>query len=750
MRRITQILAGIALSGALAISAMAQTGQVGVALQSTHSNEASSKFDQYRSLPEGFVFSDLGLAFDGKLYFDLKGHNLGLQDQDAELTFGRYGLWRVEMGWNQTLRRYGSQAQSIFGTDAPGRFLIPDSVQAAAQPYIVTTAPPTGDNVAAFSALFGALYGQTPWREVGTERDLGTLSARCISLPGWTFDFSLRNENRDGTFPMINGFYHRYNNAAGDHNRNFNVELPAPVDYQTTDWTASVAYDHKIFGVALAYSDSQFRNDVNTLSWDHPWRLTDAVSTAGVIGGSSKGFLDWNPDNDARSLSLQTHLNLPLATRLTGSYIRGKMTQNQAFLPFSVNSQLRDATTGLYATDMALLPARSLNGEVVTTALSFDAVSTPVHPLTLHARYESYDYSNRTHELVMPGTSTYGDSYWVTRWGGSPIESHPNSYDRDRLSFDATWRVVKGLRLAAGFEREEWSRELRTVDETRENIHWVRIAANPVDWFEAKASYTWRKHRYEGGYHGHHEYAAFRMFDVADRNTRQWSLDLAFYPVQGLDINLYANSRNHDFVGTTYGLQYDKGYDLGAGATYSTGRYTVYGNLSRNRNSNFLQTLSKSDLNGSATYDVRNTWFSHLRDTVDVASLGCIVDVVANKATLEFHYSYQQGRGQRDDSNVATLRVDNAQAFPFPDTKDTNHVLEGKFTYVLNAKWSLGARLMYDSFDLNDYAVDRYGAFNPNLNDPSGRFQIHPQFLMNAKYGDYNGTVASVFARYTF
>ena len=746
MWRVTRTLLGLALAAAVVLPAAAQTGSAEAGVQFRNLNAASSRFEQYRSLPETFVFTDLGFQLDRSLYLDIAGRNLGLNDQDAALAFGKYGLWKVDAGWNQIIRRYTSNAQSLFGTTGDGRFFIADPVQATAQGYILPNR--SLDNVPAAAALFQSLYGATPWQGLQTVRHLGTLSATCTALRGWTFQLGLRNEDRDGEFPLINGFYDRYNTAAGDHNRNFNVELPAPIQFNTRDLRASVAYDQKWFGVSLAYDDSRFRNDVHAIYWDNPWRLASDPSASGVISGSSRGFLDFYPDNDANAFTAQFHVNLPFNTRIMGGTVWGKMTQNQPFLPFSVNPSLRNGATGLYATDPALLPAPSARAEVTTRSQDFEITSTPIQPLTLHARYESYDYNNHTPELVMPGTATYGDSFWATNWGGNPIESHPSAYRRDRKSFDLTWRIAKGYRVALGIEREEWERDLRRVAQTRENFRWIKLAMNPVDWFEMRAAYVWQEHRFDGAYESHHEYQALRNFDVANRDTRRWSLDLSFYPTSGLDMDLYANDTRNDFVDTSYGLQYDKTYEYGAGVTYSQKRWTLYGALSRSRNSTFLQSLSKSDLNGSGGYNTRNTWFSALEDTVDVASIGFTVDLVPRKASLEFYYAYQQGRGTRSDSNVAGILVDNAQAFVFPDTLDRSHLVEGKFTYALNDHWGLGARLLYDSFHLDDYAWNDYGPYNANLN--TARFQIHPQFLMNAKYGSYDAVVATLFARYRF
>jgi MtrB/PioB family decaheme-associated outer membrane protein len=720
---------------ALAVRVLAQEGSLEAAVQDRNLNSASSRFEQYQDHPDGFVFERLTFSLDKKVYLDLKGFDLGLDDQEAALQFGQRGSWKVAAGWNQTPRRYTYQGQTIFGTAGDGFFTISDPVRAYAE--TATQAQAT--------SLFNSLYAGTPGKRAQTRRDQGTLAFAYTSLPGFTFQADLRREKRHGDFPVANGFYRRYNGPNGDLFENIGVELPAPIAFTTTDVNVSAAYDHKWFGVRLGFSDSKFRNDVNALAWENPYRVSDGSGMA----MAANGFLDFYPDNDAHSWSFQWNVNLPFwETRLTGSQIWGRMEQNQRLLPFSVNTALVDTATGLHATDPALLPFPAYNGDVRTRAQSYQVTTSPIPQLTFRGRYEAYNYMNHSPYVQMPGTTTYGDSYWVTNWGGLPIENHPNAFSRKRPSVDMTWRIVKGYRFSAGWARETWDRTFRQVAETNETQRWLTFAMEPVEWFGMKVSTTWDEHRigYPGYDGGHHEYIKFRMFDVANRDTRVWSVETDFTPSSGWDIALYTHQVKNDYIQSEYGLQYNRGYDLGATVSWTKGSWTVFGSLSRDRNCSNLKSIAKSDLNGSGGANELNSWFSYLRDTVDVASVVFVSTLVPKKAALEFNYTYQVGRGVRHDSNGTGILVDNALAHPFPDTVNHDHLLQVKLDYSFTPQWAMGLKVTYDSFGLNDYGWDAYRAYNPNL----GPNTLYRQFLMNAKYGSYDGLVAALFASYKF
>ena len=63
-----------------------------------------SKFEEYRTIPESVVVPQLQLMIGGKkqdFYLNFDAGNVGRDDQNYRLRFGRYGLLDVELEWDQ-------------------------------------------------------------------------------------------------------------------------------------------------------------------------------------------------------------------------------------------------------------------------------------------------------------------------------------------------------------------------------------------------------------------------------------------------------------------------------------------------------------------------------------------------------------------------------------------------------------------------------------------------------------------------
>ena len=85
------------------------------------------------------------------------------------------------------------------------------------------------------------------------------------------------------------------------------TELPEPIDYDTTgaqlagEWNTG-----RPAASSFGYRYSKFENNISTLIWDNPFRITDATDPtaytapgAGSINGSASGFADLAASNRA-------------------------------------------------------------------------------------------------------------------------------------------------------------------------------------------------------------------------------------------------------------------------------------------------------------------------------------------------------------------------------------------------------------------------------------------------------------------
>ena len=103
------------------------------------------------------------------------------------------------------------------------------------------------------------------------------------------------------------------------------------------------------------------------------------------------------PDNEFHQLSLTGGYALPYKSRLTGMVSMGRMTQNQAYNPYTVNSNASPSA----------LPQTSLDGEVWLTNAQLKLTSRPINSLRLNAELRYNERDNKTRLRPM---TTY---YWT-------------------------------------------------------------------------------------------------------------------------------------------------------------------------------------------------------------------------------------------------------------------------------------------------------------------------------------------------
>jgi hypothetical protein len=84
------------------------------------------------------------------------------------------------------------------------------------------------------------------------------------------------------------------------------VETPEPIDYRTEEFGASAEYGQSWGLIRGAVRYNTFKNPINTLTFDNPFRVTDATDPSaytapgsGSIGGASRGRIDLSADNEA-------------------------------------------------------------------------------------------------------------------------------------------------------------------------------------------------------------------------------------------------------------------------------------------------------------------------------------------------------------------------------------------------------------------------------------------------------------------
>src|SRR5262249_1712515 len=149
-------------------------------------------------------------------------------------------------------------------------------------------------------SLYTAMTQTATTLDVRQRRDIVDLSVVFSASRNLDFKFHLVENIKKGQQPWAASF--GFSHA---------VELPAPIDHRTTDVRGIVEWGGERGTVRAGYDGSFFTNNIQTLVWDNPLRVTDQTySSAYTTGdGTSQGRESLWPDSSTNGVSATAAYN---------------------------------------------------------------------------------------------------------------------------------------------------------------------------------------------------------------------------------------------------------------------------------------------------------------------------------------------------------------------------------------------------------------------------------------------------------
>jgi len=573
-------------------------------------DRSSSQFNEYRDIVPGFFLQRgsvyLDDLFQKKYSLSCQTRDTLLKNSDYRCAIGRYGKFRFEFNWNDTPHDFTNTATTLFTESDPGVFTVPTperltlQTSAANTPSVLTGAQPLNMSVA---------------------RKLGSGVFTYTPTAHWTFLLQYSHESENG-FRPLGTTTNLYTNT---------MELPEPVKYDTNNARLGVEYGANRGGFQAGYSTSIFTNDIPALVWQNPFNTVDAP------GDSSGGRMSLYPDNSTQSVDFAGAFNLTKNTRLMASVTTEWMFQNDAFLPFTINS----AITGVPS-----LPASSLNGKKQTLAMNYTLTNRPISALELTARYRSYDYNNDTPSLLF---SDYVDTDY--RLQGLARQSVPYGYDSKDIELLAAWQFLKGQVVKVGYNFEILERQNRDVADTHENAGFANVNLSPQKWKWLSFRGSWKhadrapllyqlnQESYPLG--GNLQFQDMRNFDEAARNRDQGDALLQILAGDRLTFTAAYSTLQDRYPQSLYGM-----------LNYRTNAYN--GDLTYVLNSNISLFVNytvegdRSDQRSSQSDTSINDWASKISDAIQTVEGGISAIGVHNKLTMDVFYNLSYAKGKID------------------------------------------------------------------------------------------------------
>jgi len=363
-------------------------------------------------------------------YLEIIGRNLGLDNaREVQIKGGAQGNYGFIFEYDELSRLYSDSYQSPYGGMGTTQLIKPAGWDGTIDttPGGAINAPTLGTTVIT-TPMMTELAANMKRFNIETKRQTTGLSVNKHLPSGLEVYASFKRDEKNGT---------RLTGAPlqiGTGGSRGTLLVPEPIDYTTDIIDTAMRYTGEQWQAQVGYYGSLFSNANKSVEFDNLYY--NPISTVG--GNQLTGRLGQMPDNQFHQINAAAGYTFSEATRLTSNVSTGRMTQNEAFLPYSTAN---------------ILPATlSLNGKINTTHADIKLHSVLTHGLSLTTGYKYDDRDNRT----PINTYTYPTADVTTVPGASNTRRNmPLSKNQQAAYVDMDYHFSTATRLKLGYDFEK-------------------------------------------------------------------------------------------------------------------------------------------------------------------------------------------------------------------------------------------------------------------------------------------------------
>lgn len=750
-------------------SLLSGTLDIGGLMTSTDGDEA--RFERYRDTRDG-LYSTFSLTRESARYaFDADAFHVGYRDQRYSAAFMSRRV-SVDFNWVSVPLNYSYLARTPYTTTG-GTLTLPDSAQAAVQNRTAVGvpcaagAPPASCSTPALAAQAKAnrsIYNSVANAfDLRHRRDTAAVALTYAATRALDVDAEFTSAKREGQQPWGASF--AFSNA---------IELPQPLDQRTNDAALAATWANRRSMVKLGWNGSWFNNDIHSLTWDNPIRLTDfsngLVPPLGPYdpsaysngNGPAQGRQAMAPSNRQNVVSATAMYKLPARTTLNGVAQLTEQRQNERLIPWTTNAVINSPLVVAAFPHLAALPRATAEAEArgVNTLINLSSRPTRLANVTVRYRYNDRDVR----------TPTF-DAREYVRFDAVPEEIEEglsHQYDTSRHLFDANMAFTPGSwgTLRVGYGHEAVERHGRGFSDVGENIVRLSYDAYSSAWATVRASFDVAHRRGEGFVETGVDYEAgpggtqpsLRYFDEADRDRTRGALIVTVMPRDNVDVYAQFGGGRDRYMaddsvpvtrpGELFGLHESDVVTWNTGFTFHPGDVVSLGaNYGRDRYSSFQVARNASPPPDPSWTDPNRNWTLDNDDRIN--TMTAFVDLLRAVRNTDIRVSYDYSDSDNSfvhgGPRVAALTT-LSQFIPLPDVENTWHRATADVQYFFTARAGVGLGYYFEKLDIVDYsAIDTNGpvGFAPETGDP----RIDWLGGLMTGYGNRPYTGHSVFAR---
>ena len=665
---------------------------LGVAAVDNRKPGEAVQFGKFTGVTDGRVYL-IGAAdiqsHNGRRYWNLKADDLGLANRSINFDGGTMAKYKLHFGYSELDNLLSSTSQTPF--NGAGETVL-------TLPTVFAPAPTT----AGMTELAASLKPV----ELGTQRKEGDVSFAYRLDPNLGLAFSFRRYQKNGTKSMGTLFR---DDSSGPQS----MTLPEPVNYQTDEFRTVFDWQGERGQASMEYYYSRFVNNDASLTWDNPF--SDSSNPQYPVQGRNS----LPPDNQHQRLSLSGSFRLAPSTRLSALLERGMMTQDEAFLPYTINSQ---------SIVTIPLPRSSPQARIDTSLFKLDLVTQPLSALSLHAGYRYYDTDNQTpRDLYQMVINDWGNQ--VPLVSPAARYNQPFGYSQSQFKLDGAYHMGRGSTLKLGYDRDQKDYQYRAVNSTTEDTYSARLTdySGIATSFISAARSTKRADSYDEARHFENihsqEYLDYikanppvayydnlpgmRQFDVADRNRQRYGLGTTLGLRPDLTVGINANRQDDKYPSSQFGLQQQK-----------TANYTIDATLVPDDASSWSIYYTRQDIEGqqsswaydfgqknNGNLDTTNIWSASQQDIIDTVGINIAFSFLDESLPVRFGYAY--ANINTDISFYADPASPlNAPYINMPTLEAVRQTIDLSGTYSLSDNLSVRGGAMVEIYRAKDWATD--------------------------------------------
>ena len=646
-----------------------ETGEIefGVRLSSIAGDPG--RFQRLRDLRSGPTTDRLRYTRDRDAWrFEADVDHLGYRDQRYFANVERFGKLKASFEWNQIPLFYGDVTQSPFREEAAGVFRLNDEIQAAVQNRTGTLASFTPE-ITRF--------------DTRARRDIADMRIVYNMTRDLDLLFSLTSTGRSGHQPWGASF--------GFSNAN---EVALPLQTRTNDVNTAAEWSSRRGLIRVAYDGSWFGNDVETLVWDNPLRVTDQThaSAYSTGDGSSQGRMAVWPDSTAHTVSASGSLALPARSRAFAYVSVGSWLQDAELLPHTINTAIAPIP----------LARQTADAEVRITSMNYRVTSRPTPTVWLTGQYRLYDYDNRTPHFPVDQYVRLDGNVATSVTGGS----EPFDYTRHFVDLDASFTPFRFAAFRVGYGQERDERTFRLFEETTDRTFRTSIDSAGLAWGSVRVQYDHSVRTGEGldeqvlsdiG-----EQVSLRQFDISDRTRDRVSGIFQVVPIESLGLSASVAIGQESRPDAAFGLQDNDLYALTFGVDF-TPHDRVSGGVSYGFENYSTRQQSRQASPGVQFNDPTRDWWTNLDEDVHTVTAGLDLPELVSRTVVRLGYDFVSSRARY----VYTLRPDTALAAPQQLAPVRNDMQRATvdLRYTLTRQLALGLGYWFDKYDVDDFAL---------------------------------------------